>query len=831
MSGAGSIDPAFGTQGSVAIPVIPSGVFATSPYDTTVSALGPDGAIVLVGSYVLNDMGYFTIEELNADGSPDTSFGQNGRATFEVGTSTTTNAIEPDATSVVVRPDGTINVGGILSSETADSNTVFGVIQVTPTGTLDTSFGKQGMATLPTTTAEKEPFINLSAMTLDSSGGLIVAGEAAYPSGITTTIFAAKFDASGTLDTSFGTDGVSEIPVAITYTNESSVDEVTSVAIQPSGRIILTGEIQGESNDLGTGTSAEYEGLVVGLTASGAVDTTFGGTSATGEVFLPFDASDPTEGGSLQVIASSLQTNGAIVLVEGTSQSDNLTRLNADGTLDTTFGTDGVAPIGNLFSPLGVTAEANGQILVTGSPGGLQPVLQGSADSLFVERFDSDGTVDSIFGDSLATPGIAEFSTPIPADSTTTTHELGTLTSATIGASGQIILTGYFTVPVNETTPAVPYFLAIVAYSETPVEDQPPADYDGSGVSNIAVYLTASGEFAYRPTNGGADVIEQFGIPGVGQTIPAPGDYDGSGQTEIAAYLPSQGVYAYRPADGGPDVLESFGIAGPGQSIPASGDYFGTGVDDIALYIPALGAFAIRNPAGGPDEIIPFGTPGMGQSIPVTGDYFGTDQSDIAVYLTSIGAYAIRNPSTGADEIISFGIPGAGNSIPIPGDYDGSGKTELAVYLPSLGEFIYRPANGGPDVVVPFGTAGDGSIPDVGDYDGSGVDEVAIYDPNYGDFAYRPANGGPDVIVPFGTAGIGASLPLAAPISSNVTSTPGSVSALSTASTSSTISSESVTLTKATATPNGPLAKAASKALVRIASTLPAQADPSKPKG
>ncbi len=742
---AGTINPTFAGTGSVAIPVLPSNSPPTANASgSTLSAVESNGAVVLAGTYADSGLIYETIQVLNANGSPSTSFGAGGRATFQVGTvATTSGAAMPQATALVVQPNGTIDLAGGFAGQTSTINPTFGVIQVTPSGLLDSAFGNKGVATLPGFAPNQDPLYTLSAMTLTPSGQLIVAGNSVSSTNSNDLeLYVARLNSNGSIDTTFGTSGFAMAFVSIDDVTE---DHVAAVTLQPSGRILVAGYASGGKTVAGQSPTLNLvDGLVVGFTSTGVLDTTFGGASAQGEVILRPDPANPSALGNRSIYGLTLQPNNAIVLAgtnavtpNGSTTTPNpigqLTRLNADGTIDASFGVGGTVTFTNGLIPYGVTVQSNGLILV---PGVTQSTGAASTYVASVARYNADGTPDVTFG-SVAVPGLATFEDPIAQ---------GLFTTASITPTGQILMGGTIAYPDSTTHSYVPNFLAIQLYPIIPVESEAPANFDGSGRSNLAVYLPSVGSFVYRPTNGSADVIVPFGLSGAGQTIPVPGDYNGSGQTEIAAYLPSLGLYAYRPANGGPDVIQAFGIPGTGQSIPAPGDYFGTGVDDLAVYLPSVGVFAIRNPNGGADEIIPFGNPGPGQSIPAPGDYFGTGQTDIAVYLPASGTFAIRNPTTGIVDLIQFGIPGTGNSIPIPGDYDGSGKTELAVYLPKVGKFAYRPANGGADVIIAFGSAGDGSIAVPGDYTGSGHLQIGLYDPNYGDFAYRPGNGAGDVI-------------------------------------------------------------------------------------
>ena len=128
-----------------------------------------------------------------------------------------------------------------------------------------------------------------------------------------------------------------------------------------------------------------------------------------------------------------------------------------------------------------------------------------------------------------------------------------------------------------------------------------------------------------------------------------PGDYDGSGKTELAVYIPSQRVFAYRPANGGPDVSQLFGVAGPGQTLPAAGDYLGIGQDQLAAYLPSYGTFAIRFGGGQPDSVASFGIAGPGQSIPAT---VVVDQALLEIGPKDTAtSLAIADPSSIADFI------------------------------------------------------------------------------------------------------------------------------------------------------------------------------------
>jgi uncharacterized delta-60 repeat protein len=132
---------------------------------------------------------------------------------------------------------------------------------------------------------------------------------------------------------------------------------------------------------------------------AGQLDTSFG--NGTGEISVPFG------GAAITAIRSSiLQPDGKTVIV-GQSADPNggvdfaVARINADGTPDSTFGTDGLvaAPqVGNTDSGFGVALQADGKIIVVGSFSQIDPGQSPTFAVSIVARLNTDGSVDTTFG-------------------------------------------------------------------------------------------------------------------------------------------------------------------------------------------------------------------------------------------------------------------------------------------------------------------------------------------------------------------------------------------------------------------------------------------------
>jgi uncharacterized delta-60 repeat protein len=178
----------------------------------------------------------------------------------------------------------------------------------------------------------------------------------------------------GDLDTSFGTAG------SVLFTDASTYIRTNAVIVQPDGKILLGGLARSSAGD-------DY--AVIRLQANGVIDSSFG---SNGE----FKFGAPTGGAT----AMALQADGKIVLAGGNRQTMDLVRVNANGTLDTSFGASGrttlqPTPQDILSGASALAILPNGQILVGGSN-----YLNSAANkwNFAVGRLNVNGSLDTTFG-------------------------------------------------------------------------------------------------------------------------------------------------------------------------------------------------------------------------------------------------------------------------------------------------------------------------------------------------------------------------------------------------------------------------------------------------
>lgn len=228
-------------------------------------------------------------------------------------------------------------------------------------------------------------------------------------------------------------------------------------------------------------------------------------------------------------------------------------------------------------------------------------------------------------------------------------------------------------------------------------------DFDGDGIYDVGVRRTSNQTWYIRNSSGvdritgHSDGITRLRFGLQSEDIPVPADYDGDGITDIAVRRPSTQFWYIRNSGridyltGHSDGISRLRFGRQETDLPVIADYDGDGKADIAVRRPSTQFWYIRNSSGVDDTTDfadgitrkRFGS--QRTDIPVPADYDGDGKADIAVrrpasfywyILNSSGSNYNSDRGDGIQRVI-FGRDAS--DVPIVADYDGDGKTDIAV--------------------------------------------------------------------------------------------------------------------------------------------------------
>ncbi len=366
-SSPGDLDITFGSGGIVTTRI------STGPGENAATdvAIQSDGKIVAVG-YAPSTTYDFVVVRYTASGTLDTDFGGGGIVTTPIGSG------NDYARSVVIQPDGKIVVAG---SAYGDSDLDFAVARYTTSGALDTTFGMGGITITPVGVGNDY----LQSVAIQPDGKIVVVGSAYNDSDRDIAVL--RYTASGMPDSTFGSSGIVTTPIG------PGTDNANDLAIQAGGKIVVVGQAH---------NGVDYDFAVLRYTASGALDSTFGGN---GIVTTPIGPGDDFASGL------AIQSDSIIVVAgqahNGSDDDFALVRYTGSGALDTTFGSSGIVttPIGpgtDYANDLAI--QAGGKIVVVGQ------AHNGVDYDFAVLRYSGSGALDTTFG------GTGIVTTPIGLD-------------------------------------------------------------------------------------------------------------------------------------------------------------------------------------------------------------------------------------------------------------------------------------------------------------------------------------------------------------------------------------------------------------------------------
>jgi uncharacterized delta-60 repeat protein len=375
---AGMLDPTFGMGGRVV-----SSYQGLLSGGATSAVVQPNGDIVTASWAVPlhTTLGQFALTRTNPDGTPDTTFGNDGKVVTQFKTS-----ILNDPVSVALQPNGQIVVAGTFGvPHTSLSGMV--VARFNANGSVDTTFGMDGIDinTLPTENSYGYIHQVAAGVAVQSNGQIVVVGTQSTLTAILevySSFCLIRFNANGVLDTTFGTGG--EVTTSILATNHAS-----AVAIQPDGDIVVAGTVSTSVPGPFISPGVDQIGVARYL-PDGSPDTTFG-TMGTEEL-------TPNANGGATASALVLQPNNDILIAGATQNAPSLAllvSLTPNGTLDTSFNQTGVVATGlSLSGQLSLALQANGQIVLAGSA----QANDTTPSQLALVRYNLDGSRDASFG-------------------------------------------------------------------------------------------------------------------------------------------------------------------------------------------------------------------------------------------------------------------------------------------------------------------------------------------------------------------------------------------------------------------------------------------------
>ncbi len=170
--------------------------------------------------------------------------------------------------------------------------------------------------------------------------------------------------APGDLDSTFGSSGK--------VTTDAGGGSVAGSALQPDGKLVVAGTA-------GNGTAGERDFLLARYTADGSLDATFGGDGT-----VVTDAGDEFDDAE----ALAIQGDGKIVVLGDNGEGIVAARYSPNGSLDPTFAGDGIRSLnaGDQVGATDVAIQSDGRIVLLG------------ASDFFMTRLNSDGSTDTTFG-------------------------------------------------------------------------------------------------------------------------------------------------------------------------------------------------------------------------------------------------------------------------------------------------------------------------------------------------------------------------------------------------------------------------------------------------
>ncbi len=325
----------------------------------TCTVIQTNGKILAAG-YTWDGTKYdFVLARYNTNGNLDNTFSGDGFQTTALSLS------DSKAYAIGIQADGKIVVAGTTGNY-ATGNYNCGLARYNSDGSIDNTFGAAGMVT-----TDFGAYDSVS-MAIQADGKILIAGRAM-----------ARYNTNGSLDLTFNGTG------ELTSFQDGNPLNCSSIALQNDGKIVITGT-----------DDRSFPGFIVArYNPDGSPDNTFNGNGEKDIFSLGGDFSIAL--GKSIVIQSdgNIVVGGYDEYIYRNSYSQFLlTRLNTNGDFDPTFNGGNIVYTPVVSSPLlafgfSMVIQNTNQILMGGY------IYNGSSPDFTIVRYNADGSLDNTFGE------------------------------------------------------------------------------------------------------------------------------------------------------------------------------------------------------------------------------------------------------------------------------------------------------------------------------------------------------------------------------------------------------------------------------------------------
>ena len=359
-AGSDLLDPSFGTGGKV------QDGFQDSAYNSGRSvAFQQDGRTLFTGFSHSANIERFAVSRATVNGKKDATFGDEGTTlvTFD-------GHLSARSSAVLVQPNGRIVAAGMAFGVPTNS-IEFAMARLLPSGQLDSTFGNNGRASLPSIPDRSNQIMTLS---MQADGKILAGGRSSHQS-VQDVCAIARVNADGSPDMTFGSGGL----LTFEGSYASSQDFVSGIAQQSDGRILAA--IQ----------TSDDAFLVMRILPGGVLDDTFG---VGGRLTVDL----PGYGDVAYDVAvrpdDRFAVTGYMQAVNGAETDAFVVQFDADGNFDPTFGVGGIARVDHTSFelPWSITIDPAGRVIIGGIAG------DGQVNMNFAARLTANGAPDPGYG-------------------------------------------------------------------------------------------------------------------------------------------------------------------------------------------------------------------------------------------------------------------------------------------------------------------------------------------------------------------------------------------------------------------------------------------------